>query len=313
MRINYDFGDLEAFVALMETRSFHLAAERVSLSQPAVTRRIRKLEETLDAVLFERTTRSVEPTLAAKRFYERALALLADAQEATLAIRDESVLYAHQRNAVVTVATVPTVLAGWLAPAINRFRAQGHQARIRLLDRSANDVADAVAKGDADFGLCSMPAAPDPTVSFRMLFQDRLAAMLLADHPLAARESLRWSDLDGADLIVPARGTGNRLVIDDAMAGSRLPLFWAYEARRSTTALGLVRAGLGVAILPSSAFLPPEDKAGGPICARPLSDPEILRPMGILTRVGQVDAPATAQLLAELVLGAQGLVGKTPA
>ena len=108
MHINYDFADLEAFLAVKETGSFHLAAEKLALSQSAVTRRVQKLEMALDSVLFERTTRMVKPTLTAKRLQARAEAILDDARETTRAMRDESVAFAHQRSLVVTVATVPT-------------------------------------------------------------------------------------------------------------------------------------------------------------------------------------------------------------
>ncbi|WP_029064993.1 LysR family transcriptional regulator, partial [Labrenzia sp. DG1229] len=85
MRINFDFNDLEAFLAVMETGSFHLAAERLNLSQSAITRRVQKLEDVLGSSLFERTTRAVRPTLAAKRLQARAEVMLEGARETTLA------------------------------------------------------------------------------------------------------------------------------------------------------------------------------------------------------------------------------------
>ena len=86
MRIKFDFLDLEAFLAVKETSSFHAASERLNLSQSSVTRRVQKLEEALGTEVFERTTRDVRPTLAAKRLQVRAEAILQDAQETTLAM-----------------------------------------------------------------------------------------------------------------------------------------------------------------------------------------------------------------------------------
>ncbi|MEM8956849.1 MAG: LysR family transcriptional regulator [Pseudomonadota bacterium] len=300
MIINYDFADLETFLAVMDTGSFHLAAEQVHLSQPAVTRRIRKLELALDSQLFERTTRQVKPTLAAKRLYARAEGLLADAEETALAMRDESLRYAHQRNALVTVAVVPTVIACWLAPALAAFRAEGHRARVRLLDLAANEVAEAVAEGEADFGLCAIPAQ-EPGTRFRPLFDDPLMAVVPPDHPLAESASLSWTALAGHELILAARGTGNRLLIDDARARARMEVAWSYEARRTTTALDLVRGGLGIAVLPRTAL----GQAGlDGVCVRSISGPEIRRPMGILTRTGVTLQTSAEQLLAKLVSGA---------
>lgn len=288
MRINFDFADLEAFLAVRETGSFHLAAERLNLSQSAVTRRVRKLEEALGALLFERTTRAVRPTLAAKRLQSRAEAILGDAEETARAMRDESVTFQHQRNAVVTVAVLPTVVAALIPPALTAFRAQGHHARLRILDHAANELAEAVAQGEADFGIGSIPLL-EPSTVFEPLFDDPIMAVQPEGHALAGDGPIRWDEMQGHDLILPAKGTGNRLLIDEAMARARLPLGWAIEVRRSATALDLVRGGAGIALLPRSAV------AEG-LVARPVADPAIIRPVGLLSRAGQSDSAPVAAL-----------------
>jgi len=292
MRINFDFGDLEAFLAVMETGSFHMAAETVNLSQSAVTRRVQKLESELDSLLFERTTRAVNPTLAAKRLLVRAQAILADARETTLSMRDESIRFAHQKNAIVTVAVVPTVLPALLAPAIREFRAEGNAARIRILDGSANETAEAVAQGEADFGIGSLPQL-EPNTSFAPLLDDQLVAVMVPTHLFAALEEVSWTDLAGEDLILPARGTGNRLLINEAMARSRIPLTWAFEVRRSSTARDLVAAGIGIALLPFSSVA---DQPVDLIRFSRVVEPGILRPIGLIHRIGAKDPPLAEAL-----------------
>lgn len=289
MSINYDFGDLEAFLAVKETGSFHLAADRLNLSQSAVTRRIRKLELALETVLFDRTTRAVKPTLAAKRLQARAEAILDDAHETARAMRDESFAFDRQREAVVTLAMIPSVVRRLLVPALQTFRDKRPAARLRLMDGSANDVAEAVAGGEADFGLCSIPLT-DPHTAFEPLLDDPVVLAVPTGHKLADRGPVRWAALDGAPLILPARGTGNRLLIDEAMAKARLPLHWSIEAGRSTTALELVARRIGLAPLPHSAI----GSEGISICA--LKAPEIARPIGILSRIGRRDTKAVAAL-----------------
>ena len=296
MRINYDFNDLEAFVAVFETGSFQLASQRMHVSQPAITRRVQKLEEAFGSMLFERTTRSVRPTLAAKRLYARAQSMLADAEEITLAMRDESMMFTHQRNALITVSAVPTVIASWLAPAIQAFRSGGNSARIRILDDAANEVGEAVSQGEADFGLCPMPAQ-EPKTEFERCFSDRLIVLLPRTHALSEKPELTWPDLADQEIIVPAQGTGNRVLIDDAMAQLRIPLRWAFEARRSTTAADLARAGLGIALLPNSAV---EMQADDATVVRSIAGPDILRPIGLVTRTGQTHSRAASQLIAAL-------------
>lgn len=289
MLINFDFGDLQAFLAVMETGSFHAAADQLNLSQPAVTRRIRKLEEALGSSLFERTTRAVKPTLAAKRLQARAEGMLEDAQATARAMRDESVAFAHQRNLVVTVATIPTVVSCIVSPAVAAFRQAGHRARIRILDADANEVTEAVAGGEADFGLCSIPAL-DPATLFEPLFDDRITLVAPVGHALTRADQIRLADLTDVPLILPARGTGNRLLIDEAMARARVPLVWTFEVGRTSTAMDLVADGLGVALVPRSAI------GRAPVVTFALDLPEILRPVGVLTRAGQAETPAVAAL-----------------
>ncbi|KUF11085.1 LysR family transcriptional regulator [Pseudoponticoccus marisrubri] len=297
MRINFDFHDLEAFLAVFETRSFHRAAGQLALSQTSVTRRVRKLEEALGTRLFDRTTREVRPTLAAKRLKLRAEAILQDTQETMRAMRDESAAFAHQRAQTVTVAAIPTVIGALVAPAVEQLRAEGHAPRLRLIDLAANEVAETVAEGEADFGIGSIPML-EPVTEFTPLLDDPIGLALPSGHPLLARETLRWSDLRGLPLILPARGTGNRLLIDEALARGQSPLRWSCEVGRTTTALELVARGIGLAPLPRIAL---GDPHGGPVRWRALSAPEVMRPIGLMTRFGQADTPIAASLKQAIV------------
>lgn len=282
MRINFDFADLESFLEVYKARSFHMASEKLGLSQPSVTRRIKKLETALDSALFERTTRAVRPTLAAKRLKVRAEAILAEARETALALRDESNAYAHQRARTLSIATIPTVVSTLLAPALCAFRDRYPHVRFQVIDVSVNEVAEAVLQGEAEIGICSVPTV-EPGIIFELLFNDPMALAVHPDHQLAAKDSVRWSDLSGEQLILPTRDTGNRSLIDDAMAHAGLPLVWSTEVGRTSTALDLVAAHAGVAPLPLSALsLQNSDY----ITARRLSDPDISRAIGLLTRIG---------------------------
>ncbi|SLN68411.1 HTH-type transcriptional regulator CynR [Falsiruegeria litorea R37] len=289
MSINYDFGDLEAFLAVKETGSFHRAAERLNLSQSAVSRRVQKLEDALGSVLFERTTRAVVPTLAAKRLQARAEAILEDAQETARAMRDESVTFAYQRGAIITVAAIPTVLRRLIAPALVAFSSNRHAARVRILDGTANEVAEAVAQGEADFGLGSIPML-EPTTEFEPLFDEQIVLAVPNGHKLAADSCVSPTQLAKVPLIFPSRGTGNRLLIDEAFARARIELNWTYEAHRTTTSLQMVEEGLGAALLPQSAV----GAVGVSTCR--IQNLEIARPIGLLSRLGQADSRAVLAL-----------------
>lgn len=292
MRISYDFLDLQAFLAVKETSSFHLAALQLNLSQPSVTRRVQKLEDALGTVLFERTTREVKPTLAAKRLQFRAEAILQEAQETTRAMRDDEAAFSHQQSQIVTLATVPTVIAGWVCPALKAFRSAGNTARVRVLDFAANEVAEAVSQGEADFGICSVPLS-ETTTEFELLFSEPIVMALPRGHRLTACDCIVWRDLAEEDLILPARGTGNRLLIDEAFARNERPVRWKYEVSRSSTALEFVANGVGVALLPEMAIQGPHAEL---VESRSVTDPDILRPIGFISRIGHSERSVSRAL-----------------
>ena len=105
MGINFDLTDLQAFRAVVELGNFRKAAEAISISQPALSRRIDKLESALGVPLFERTTRSVTLTTVGRVFARSAEQLLDDLDVALLGIRDIS----SSRLGHVTIACVPSV------------------------------------------------------------------------------------------------------------------------------------------------------------------------------------------------------------
>lgn len=286
MRINFDFLDLEAFLAVIDTGTFHLASEKLGLSQSSVTRRIQKLEEALDVKLFARTTREVKPTLAAKRLRVRAEAILSETREATQALYDESVAFGYQRARTITIAALPTIIARVLAPAIAAFRAHHPETRFRILDLATNDVAEAVVQGEADFGICAVPAY-EPATEFERLFIDEMIAAVPAAHPLSTADRLSWETISAEPLVLPARGTGNRMLIDDALARSGQPRVWTFEANRSSTVLDLVRQGIALAPLPRSAIDPIARQS---VVSIPIVSPTVSRTLGILTRAGYVDS-----------------------
>ena len=287
MRINFDFLDLEAFLAVMDTGSFQSASGKLGLSQSAVTRRVQKLEQALDVQLFVRTTREVKPTLAAKRLRARAEVILSETIEATQALHDDSVAYAYQRARTITIAALPTTVASVVAPAIATFRSQHPDTRFRILDLSANEVAEAVVQGEADFGICSAPAY-EPATRFERLFVDELNIALPNDHPLAAAGALSWQDLSNEPLVLPAQGTGNRMLIDDALARAGVPRVWTLEVWRTSTALELVRCGIALAPVPRTAT---NQFSASTLTARPLISPTVSRTIGVLTRTGHTTTP----------------------
>ena len=297
MRINYDFTDLEAFLEVAATSSFQRAAEALNMSQPTLTRRIRKLEQAVGVDLFERTTRTVRITLAGRGFLERARLILDEAQAAQRALSDSSDYSDAQRNAVITIATIPSATHNILPRAIHAHRAAGYETRFRILESLAGETLDLVRDGEVDFGI-GFGGLEDPLLGFQSLQSDRFVIALTREHPLCAQDRVAWKDLAGQELIVPWKGTGNRLLIDNALAETGQTLGWHLEIRNSSTMLSMVRAGVGIAALPQS-VLPTEPDAR--VVFRELIAPQITRRIGIVTRTSGNPARATQTFLKNLL------------
>ncbi|MEO8545416.1 MAG: LysR family transcriptional regulator [Burkholderiaceae bacterium] len=288
MAINFDLNDLLAFRAVAELANFRKAAEAVHISQPAFSRRIDKLEQALGVRLLNRTTRSVEVT-AIGRDFERKVRLILDQLDTTLmGIRGER----FTRVTEVTIACVPSAVNHFLSRVIARNRAQDANVRVKVIDASANEVLSAVSRGEADFGL-NFIGALEGDIEFRTLIEEPFVAACRRDHPLATSRRVRWADLAGHDFIAVGKSSGNRLLLDQALAGVVNQPTSLCETQHVTTMLGLVEAGIGVAVVPQMAMPGPDHPL---LVSVPLIDPEVTRKVGLIHRRGRPLTPAAQQL-----------------
>lgn len=288
MAIAFDLNDLQAFRAVAELGNFRRAAEAVHISQPAFSRRIEKLEEALGVRLLDRTTRRVSLTAVGRDFARKVQTLLDDLDGTLLALQG----IAGNRMGEVTVACVPSTVYYYAAQVVQRFRDRYPKIRVKLHDASANEVLGVVVRGEADFGL-NFIGSQEPDLHFMPLREDRFVAACRRDHPLARKRRVAWSDLADHDFIAVTQSSGNRLLLDQALAGvARRPVA-VCEAQHVTTLLGMVEAGLGVAAVPAMA-MPGRDHPL--LVSVPLDEPVVTRRVGLIRRNGRTLAPAAQQL-----------------
>ncbi|MGF6758727.1 LysR family transcriptional regulator [Paraburkholderia sp. GAS42] len=293
MGVNFDLNDLQAFRAVVELGSFRKAADAVNISQPALSRRIDKLEEALGVRLFERTTRSVTLTTVGRVFAPSAEQLLDDLDAALLGIRDVS----SSRLGHVTIACVPSVAYYFLPSVIANYRSRYPRIRVKLLDASANEVLGAVISGEADFGVSFM-GSQEAEVEFKVLLQERFVAACRRDHPLARKKRVSWSELYEHEYVSVDKTSGNRLLLDQALAAVAPRVPSVCETRHVTTMLGLVEAGLGVAAVPSMAMPVREHPI---LTSVPLVDPVVTRRVGIVSRRGRQLTPAAQEFYRTII------------
>jgi len=288
MAINFDLNDLQAFRAVAELSNFRKAAESIHLSQPAFSRRIEKLEEALGVRLLDRTTRRVNLTAIGRDFDRKVQQLLDDLDNTLLGIRG----VAATRMGEVTIACVPSTVYYFLSQVISQYHERFPKVRVKVFDASANEVLSAVARGEADFGL-NFIGSQEPDIEFHSLQEDRFVAACRRDHALAKKRRVTWAELAEYDFISVSKASGNRLLLDQALAAVPGRPQAIYEAQHVTTMLGLVEAGLGVAAVPAMAM----PGADHPLLVSvPLSEPVIMRKVGLIRRKGRSLSPAAQQL-----------------
>lgn len=288
-----DIDGIQAFVLIAELGGFQKAAEKLGLTQTALTRRIQRLEGYLGLKLLDRTTRSVALTAVGRDFLPQAKRLV---DELTLSV-DRLKGMSHSSAGDVTLACLTSVAYQRL-PAIVRLYARTYPGNsVRILDRTGTLAVEAVKQGHAEFGLTILPTREADLVE-QALFEDPFMLFCLKTHPMSALRRATWNDLRGTDLITFGGTSGNRLLIDYQLARKRLAVRGRFEVEHLSIALGLVSEGVGVAILPASTLLAETHPEVRQI---PLVNPVIKRAIGLIRRRGTSLSPA-AQAFYDLLV-----------
>ena len=283
-----DIDGIQAFVLIAELGGFQRAAERLRLTQTALTRRIQRLEGYLGLKLLDRTTRSVALTTVGQEFLPQARRLVEELTHSVDRLKGMS----QGVSGDVAVACIASVAYQRLPAVIRTYAARYPGNRVRILDRTGTQVAAAVRQGHAEFGITILPTR-EPDLVEAALYEDPFMLFCPRNHPLSARERIAWRDLGGTDLIAFGGASGNRLLMDYQLAGKRLQVRARYEVEQMSTAAGLVCAGVGAAVLPASAML----AGAGPGVRRiPLVNPVIRRAVGMVRRRGTSLSPAATAL-----------------
>ncbi|MGY9017094.1 MAG: LysR family transcriptional regulator [Alphaproteobacteria bacterium] len=277
MRINIEIGDIEAFIEVAETNSFAKAASNLNLSQPALSRRIQKLEYELGTSLFDRTTRSVQLSYSGRNFLERAKSIIEAIQTATKTLNEK-----YTFPSIVKIAAVNTALKNIIFPTIKLFKEQNPNSKIQIIEKSANYVVDSVLGGECDFAINFM-GLQEPGIEFEPLFEEEYVVVFPKGDELEKKRKIKISDIKGRDFIAVWKGSGSRIYFEDALAKHKETLEWTYEVRHVPNALEMVEQGMGITLAPRLAI----SKQYKGLSFRTLIDPKVSRVMGLIKRSGR--------------------------
>ncbi|MET3395594.1 DNA-binding transcriptional LysR family regulator [Variovorax sp. 1140] len=269
---------LRAFLAVYQLKKLSAAAQRLFVTQSAVSMLIRQLEEGLDTRLFDRTTRSLKATAAAEQMMVTVERILRDVDSLSNDFRE---LAALERGRV-TLAITPTLAAFLLPDAMRAFNEQHPGVRVLVNDCAPDQFVSRIIGEHVDFGV-GTPERPGAEVEVQRLMRDHLALVCREDHPLAKARVVRWSDLAGHPLITVRPGYGVRPLIDGTAAEAGVALDVVNEVSFLSTAIWMTAAGMGASIMPS-AFARAE--ADPSLVIKVLSSPRVARDISIVTKRG---------------------------
>jgi LysR family transcriptional regulator, carnitine catabolism transcriptional activator len=289
--LNVSTRQIKAFLALAEQRNFTRAARQCHLSQSAFSTLIRTLEDAIAIRLFDRNTRKVELTPEGRLFLDGASRLLEDFKSALTDLGE----HAARRRGRVALAALPSLAAGWLPAVLAEFRQRHPGIELDVADELSESCVERVRSGRADFSLAAVRASA-PELRTDPFCSDRFHLVCRADHPLAARRRPALADLAGEPFIHLARSSSVRQHIEAAIRPAQMNR--VMELEQLSTVAGMVRAGLGITVVPSLTLFHFDHPD---LATRPLHAPGLKREIFVI-RWRDRSLSSAAQALLEFLL-----------
>ena len=239
---------LRAFLAVAETGSFSRAAERVFLSQPAISKRIAALEAELGTRLFDRIGRRAQLTPAGAALLDRARAILRELDDVKRSIANLSGTIVGE----LRLATSHHIGLHRLPPALQRFHQTYPEVRLDLRFMDSEKACAAVAQGEIELAIVTLPPAPLPALRVTRIWDDPLEIVVSPAHPLANRAELQAKALLDYPAILPGPGTYTREIILKALGPLRERIQIGMATNYLEVLKMLAAIGLGWSALPRS-------------------------------------------------------------
>ncbi|MFJ8821221.1 LysR family transcriptional regulator [Streptomyces sp. NPDC102467] len=291
-----ELRQLQYFVAVVEEANFTRAAARLHLAQPGVSAQIKQLERELGEPLLDRTGRTVTPTAVGAAVLPYARAALAATADLRATVEEYSgLLRGHVTLGLVTGAAAEAFdIAGLLAA----FHDAHPHVEIAVAEDSSERMLTALHRGDLDIAAVGVAdATPPPGLTWEIVVDDALVAVVPLDDPLAEHPRVPFAALADRRLISLPRGTGVRGVLERSCAEAGFTPRVAFEAATPLLLARFAARGLGVAVLPE---LSEAQAAGMGVRALPLTDPGARARVALARRAAGPSSPAARALLDRL-------------
>ena len=284
-------SQINAFIAVAELESFSLAAEKLHITQPAVSKRIRQLENHLKTDLFDRIGKRSILTPNGRAFKPHAERILQELKTYRSGL-------SHQLGApsgTLTLATSHHIGLHRLPQVLRDFKIRHPAVDLDLHFMDSEDACAAIANNELELAVVTLPELVDDKLNCEPVWIDQLVAVLAVDHSLSEASGIEPELLLEHAAILPSKGTFTRKIIDKLFADKLEHLKIILETNYLETIKVMVSANLGWSILPLS-------MVDATLIHRQLKGFDVHRPLGIVThknRTLSASSSAMIELLRE--------------
>lgn len=243
-----DIPSLTAFLTVAECNSFSLAAEKLHLTQPAVSKRIASLESQLDTQLFDRIGRQINLNEAGRILLPKARQMLALMKDS----RQEISNLKTQVKGTLAMATSHHIGLRRLPGILREYSRRYPEVRLDIRFVDSEVAYEMLIRGDIEFGIVTLsPDNPDRFES-RLIWNDPLMFMAAKDHPLSSLKKVSTQQLSEHQAILPSSNTFTHRLVRELFEQESLSLQTAMTSNYLETIRMLASIGLAWTILPAS-------------------------------------------------------------
>ena len=243
-----DTLDLKAFVTVAECGSFSEASQRLYVTQPAVSKRIAALEQSLNHSLFDRLGRKIHLTEAGEHLLPKAKKLLTELAETERSIKELS----GEMAGTLIVATSHHVGLHHLPPILREFSAQHANVNLQFEFLDSEKSHEKVLNGHCELAIVTLPSLVDKPLARRVLWKDPLVFVSGPNHALSKRINLTLRDLAGHSAILPDLNTFTGRMAKQCFDDAKLSLKLNMTTNYLETIKMMVSVGLGWSLLPKT-------------------------------------------------------------
>jgi len=241
-----DTQNLKAFLAVADSGSFSAAADRLFLTQPAISKRISLLEQQLDTQLFDRIGRQISLTEAGLTLLPLARKVLTDLRDAEQRVRDLQTSVCGRLRLV----TSHHIGLHRLPPLLRTFAARYPQVDMDIQFQDSEQACQLVLAGEVDLGIVTRSPGTDERLQNECIWLDRLQFAAAPDHPLSRQGKIRLEDIAGHPALLPDHKFLTTRIVEELFAEHRLELRTIMSTNNLETIKALIGVGYGWGVLP---------------------------------------------------------------